>query len=223
MKFFLNFYKLLNFIYRKNCLICFNKRENSFLCEECKDKISFNNPILIKTIDDIKIYSCCNYSGIPRDLIKILKFHKKKEAAKIISDLIFEVIKNNDLDFSDFELICVPLYKKKQHSRGFNQCELITEELSKMLNLPYNFKLIKRVKNTLPMYNLNYQERRENMKDAFLVNKKYYSGKKILIIDDIVTTGSTLESMISTLKQNEINEICCLTFTNTEKTNISAL
>ena len=211
------FTEILNFIYKKSCLICHSKKENSFLCSKCENQIEFNDFCLLKIIDNIQFFSCCNYSGIPQKLIRLLKFHKKKFLAENISKLMFKYIEKLNFDFSDYEIICVPLHKKKQKKRGFNQCELISIELSKLLNIPYNFGLIKRIKNTKSMYNLKKPERIENLKDAFEVNKNEFHNKKLLIIDDIVTTGTTLTEMIKELKNNGINEMICLTFTNTEK------
>ena len=215
------FSEILNFIYKKSCIICHSKKENSFLCSKCKDEIAFNEPEILKKIDNIKVYSCCNYSGIPQKLVRLLKFHKKKFLAKDISKLMFEYINSLNLDFSDYEIICVPLHKKKQKKRGFNQCELISLELSKLLNIPCKFNLIKRIKNTKSMYNLKKPERIENLKGAFEVNKNEFYNKKFLIIDDIVTTGTTLSEMIKELKNNNINDIVCLTFTNTDKNSIN--
>ena len=212
---------ILNFIYKKSCLICHSRKENSFLCTNCKKEIKFNDFKILKLIDNVKIYSCCNYSGIPQKLVRLLKFHNKKFLAKEISDLIYEYINNLNINFSDYEIICVPLHKKKQRKRGFNQCELISKELSLKLNIPFNFNLIKRIKNTKSMYKLKYKERIENLKDAFFVDINFYNGKKLLIIDDIVTTGTTLNEMIKELKKSGIEDITCLTFTNTDNSSIN--
>ena len=214
------FNEFLNFIYKKSCIICHSKKENSFLCSKCKNEISFNETKVLKEIDGIKVYSCCNYSGIPQKLVRLLKFHKKKFLAKTISKLMYKYLNSLNFDISDYEIICVPLHKKKQKKRGFNQCELISLELSKMINLPCNFNLIKRIKNTKSMYNLKKPERIENLKDAFEVDKKEFHNKKLLIIDDIITTGTTLSEIIKELKKNNINDIVCLTYTNTDKNNV---
>ena len=80
---------------------------------------------------------------------------------------------------------------------------------------------IKKIRYTEPMYRLNYEQRLINLKDAFEVNKNAFNNKKILLIDDIVTTGSTLSEIIKELKKNNINDIICFTFTNTDKNAIT--
>ena len=72
-----------------------------------------------------------------------------------------------------------------------------------------NFELIKRIKDTKPQYKLSRQERLNNLSGAFEVNKNAISGKTILILDDICTTGSTFEEMIQALNKSEINHIVC--------------
>ena len=87
--------------------------------------------------------------------------------------------------------------------------ELVCEEFSKLSGFECNFDLIKRVKDTKPQYKLNRSQRLENLSNAFKVDKTYYNDKKILIIDDICTTGTTFEEMINELNKFEINNIVC--------------
>lgn len=215
------FSEILNFLYKKNCLFCNNKKENSFFCSKCKKEVKFNEFKILKTIDGVNIYSCCNYSGIPQKLVRLLKFHNKKILSSEIAKLMKQYIDFLNIDFSDYEIICVPLHIKKKKKRGFNQCELISIELSKLLEINVNFDLIKRIKNTKPMYNLKINERIENLKDAFLVEKQNFHNKKLLLIDDIITTGTTVSEIIKSLKKENITEIICLSFTNTDKTSIN--
>ena len=87
--------------------------------------------------------------------------------------------------------------------------ELVCEEFAKLSGFECNFELIKRIKDTKPQYKLSRQERLNNLSGAFEVNKNAISGKTILILDDICTTGSTFEEMIQALKKSEINHIVC--------------
>ena len=215
------FSEILNFLYKKSCLFCNNRKENTFLCSKCKKEVKFNEFKILKNTDGINIYSCCNYSGVPQKLVRLLKFHNKKVLSVEIAKLMKQYIDFLNIDFSDYEIICVPLHKKKKKKRGFNQCELISNELSKLLDINVNFDLIKRIKNTKPMYNLKINERRENLKDAFLVEKQNFHNKKLLLIDDIITTGTTVSEIIKSLKNENITEITCLSFTNTDKTSIN--
>lgn len=209
------FVYLLDFIYKKRCFICKSAKENKILCSKCKKEIVYNKPHLLKYIDNIAVYSCCEYSGIAKNLIKLLKFHNKKPLAKEIAKISFNYLYQLNIDFSDYEIVCVPLHINKKRKRGFNQCELISTELANILNIPYNFELIKKIKNTKPMYKLKNYERYNNLKNAFFVDKTKYNNKKIILFDDITTTGSTLKEIIKELKQNNINDITCFTFTNT--------
>lgn len=211
---------ILNFIYKKSCIICNSKKENTFLCSKCIEEIQFNDYKNLNYFENVELYSCCNYSGIPQKLIRLLKFHNKKFLSTYISKLMFNYLSNINKDFSDYEIIFVPLHKIKQRKRGFNQCELISKELSTLMKIPFNKNLIKRVKNTKSMYNLKKYQRIENLKNAFFVDKKFYNNKKLLIIDDIVTTGTTLQEIINEFSKNNIKDIFCLTFTNTEKNSI---
>jgi len=213
--------EILNFLYKKSCLFCNNKKENSFFCSKCKKELHFNEFKVLKIIDGINIYSCFNYSGIPQKMVRLLKFHNKKFLSVDIAKLMKEYIDFLNFDFSEYEIICVPLHKNKKKKRGFNQCELISVELSKLLEIPYNFNLIKRIKNTKPMYNLKIDERRENLKEAFSVEKENFHNKKLLLIDDIITTGTTVSEILKTLKKENITEITCISFTNTDKSGIN--
>ena len=110
----------------------------------------------------------------------------------------------------DFQVIPVPLHKNRIKKRKYNHMELVAEEFCKMSGFTPNFELIKRVKDTKPQYKLSRQERMKNLANAFVVNKEKDLGMPILILDDICTTGSTFEEMISALKKEGISDITCL-------------
>ena len=87
--------------------------------------------------------------------------------------------------------------------------ELVCEEFSKLSGFGYNFELIKRIKDTKPQYKLSRNQRLENLSNAFEIDKNKYSGKTLLILDDICTTGSTFEEMIKGLNNIGIVDIIC--------------
>ena len=85
---------------------------------------------------------------------------------------------------------------------------LVAQEFAKMTGYDVNEDIIKRVRNTKPQYKLSKKEREENLKNAFECNKEYYSfTEKILIIDDILTTGSTMEEIIKTLQNADVKNL----------------
>ena len=92
--------------------------------------------------------------------------------------------------------------------------DLVAQELSQMTGFPVNSDLIKRVKDTKPQYKLNKAQRMQNLSDAFEVDKsKFIKAKKLLLIDDICTTGSTFEEMIKAFNDVGVYDIVCFAAT----------
>ena len=96
-------------------------------------------------------------------------------------------------------LIPIPLHKSRRRKRGFNQAELIARGLGKELGIPVSADSLLRTKKTSPQKELNDQERKSNLKNAFQLAKDNVKFKKILLIDDIYTTGSTIDAAASVL------------------------
>lgn len=89
-------------------------------------------------------------------------------------------------------ILPVPLHPQRRKKRGFNQSELLATYLSQGLNFEVNSSCLIRVKNTIPQVGLSPEKRRENVKDAFKSDPEFVFGKKILLIDDVFTTGATM-------------------------------
>lgn len=96
-------------------------------------------------------------------------------------------------------IIPVPLHRKKLRKRGFNQAEILAKEIGKLTGIPVNTKVILRKKYTEPQKQFGQKERRKNLADAFEAACKHINAKNILIIDDIYTTGSTIDSIAKIL------------------------
>jgi ComF family protein len=107
-------------------------------------------------------------------------------------------------------LIPVPLHPIKFRERGFNQAEWIANGLGKTIQIPVRTQLMKRVKHTISQTTLNREERLNNMKKAFKINQDV-SDRNIGIVDDVLTTGSTISSMASILKDAGAKKIIALT------------
>lgn len=104
-------------------------------------------------------------------------------------------------------ILPVPLHKKKQKSRGFNQAEVLAKGIGQALEIPVRTDLVYRQKNTIPQKELNSKERQKNLKNAFKIVQNDVQLKKVLLVDDIYTTGSTIEAMASVLKEHGVKKV----------------
>jgi len=113
-------------------------------------------------------------------------------------------------------IIPVPLCEKRAKERGYNQAELLAHVVSKKVNLEMNNKILLRIKQTPTQVNLSHYERNQNMIDAFKVNnKKVIKGKTILLIDDVYTTGATIQECAKTLIIAGAKKVYALTAAHT--------
>ena len=107
-------------------------------------------------------------------------------------------------------IVPVPLHWKKQRMRGFNQAAFLAEEISKLTGIPADAALVKKTKKTRSQKKLDAAQRRKNLKEAFQVSKEV-KGKKILVVDDVYTTGSTMDAMASCLLEKGACKVWFLT------------
>lgn len=187
------------------------------MCSKCYEEME-HLPIeqnrKISTINkDISVYCCGVYNDNLQKLIRGIKYHKQKELAYFQAKFMFEYWQKitNKNDF--YYVIPVPLFKEREKKRKYNHMVLIAEEFCKLTGYELNLNLIVRIKDTKPQYRLNKAQRMENLANAFRVNIKEEVKGKILLIDDICTTGSTFENMIAELQKNSIDDIVCLATT----------
>lgn len=201
---------LLDLIYKKRCYFCKKSNNNSIFCDKCYETLYMNSLSAKSICKNVNIFCAGKYEKIMQKLIRGVKYHNQKELAFYQAKFMSEYF--NKLNLSkNYQVIPVPLYRERQKKRGYNHMEIVGEEFCKLTGMKLNTKLIKRIKNTKPQYKLKRTERMENLKDAFCVNLEFLEKDlDILIIDDIFTTGSTFESMITEFNKNGIYNITCL-------------
>lgn len=107
-------------------------------------------------------------------------------------------------------LIPVPLYRKKQQKRGYNQAEILARAISKEMDIPVYNNLVVRIRNTVPQKELDIQARENNLKRAFKIYQNDVKLKTIIIVDDIYTTGSTMDALALECKRSGIENIYCI-------------
>jgi len=203
--------KILDFVYKKKCYFCRSSYENMIMCHNCYDAIEELSPYPILTINGVKVYSCCHYVKEMQKLIRGVKYHNQKDLAYYQAKFMYEYFIKIAGENAKYTIVPVPLHKKRYKQRKYNHMELVANELSKLTGWKVNVKLIERIKETKPQYKLKKPEREANLKNAFKVYTDNYEFDNLLIIDDILTTGSTLREMIITFQQSGITKLTCLT------------
>jgi len=205
----------LSLLFPKFCLGC--QGEGNYLCQDCQAILEISRLHLQYPGQNLKdLYFALNYQNpLIKNLIQKFKYGPLvKELAKPLSSIIiehFQLLDNKPPFFgerNDFILIPVPLEKRRLKWRGFNQAEEIGKEISKFLNIPLmNGVLIKIKENSLQV-DLSGKERKENVREVFgLKGGERIFGKKILLIDDVYTTGATLEEAARVLKEAGTKEV----------------
>ena len=142
------------------------------------------------------------YEGSVKDSVLRFKYSKRAEYAKFFSEAIFAFSENNIKSWNIDLIVPVPIHPSRKRKRGYNQAELLAKELSRLLNIEFDSDVIRRVKKTKPQKELKNRERIQNLLEAFEFNKKKKVKGNILVVDDIYTTGSTIDSMAIILKKN---------------------
>jgi ComF family protein len=148
------------------------------------------------TIDGIR--SIFIFQGTVRQAILQLKYKHLKALAAPLSQLLAEYLGSHPLKGE--VLIPVPLYPKRLRERGYNQASLLAKELGKLVGLPVEDDTLIRVKDSVPQARTKSAiERRRNVRDAFACHQPL-EGRQILLIDDVCTTGATLDACAIALK-----------------------
>jgi len=195
---------LLDLVYPPLCEICEAKLEsktkNSGLCGNCLNEIKLiNNPTPLKC-NDLNVWAVCLYEGTAKKCIHLFKYNSRLNLAAPLSKLMFDFI-NKNMGCKNFDaIIPVPLHRSRLRERGFNQAEVLARKLSGYTRHSVCTNALKRVKPTLSQTGLCKTKRFTNLQGAFKITKGgFVSGKKILLIDDVFTTGSTINEAAKTL------------------------
>ena len=124
-----------------------------------------------------------------------------------LADIYGPVIHQWNIDL----IIPIPLYKKRRRQRGYNQAELVARELGKILSIPVDAKNLQRLRNTAPQKQLEMKKRKSNLMHAFALKREFIPVSNVLLIDDIYTTGNTINSAARVLKHEGVQKVYFLT------------
>lgn len=197
---------ILNFIFPLTCAVCgknLKADDKRRICDECWNNVKYTGiPIFPKPYWLESIYACCSYEGAVKKCIHLLKYNGKTYIAHLLATLLVDCADTNftieDIDF----FVPVPLHKKRHRQRGFNQAELLLKEMNRKFNKKVVTDNLVKIKNTKSQVFLSGKERESNILDTFhLKNPEIFPDKNILLIDDVSTTGSTLNECAKTLRK----------------------
>lgn len=222
-------------MYPRRCILCDGVLDtpNSGVCTLCESKLKYcKEPACKKCGKPLKnerqeYCTDCRkkkhsydqgksvwiYKGDMKNSIYRFKYGNRREYARFYAEESVRIygrwIKSKGVEV----IIPIPVHPKRKRKRGYNQAELYAKELGKLLELPVDRDSLVRVVNTTPQKELDDKERRNNLKKAFKIRKDSVKYRKVLVVDDVYTTGSTIDAAAELLRDAGADKIYFLSVT----------
>lgn len=187
-------------------------------CFDCRKKITAHQPLAC--VQGKSIY---RYQGEIRKSVYRFKYSNRREYAGFYAQKAVERYGDWILKCGIEAIVPIPMYSRKKRKRGYNQAEVFAKELSDRLGLALETRGVRRVRNTPPQKFLNDQERKNNLKKAFQATEFIVKYKCILLVDDIYTTGSTVEAVAEVIRQSGVEKVYFLTLCTGEGIAVSGI
>ena len=205
------------------CICC--KRRTSYkesvisekylgLCKGCNDKISyFPDGTVFKGSDNLSsLFSVVEYKGVIGSAIRRYKFSGQQRYSKIFVEMMYEYFKGMGLEREYDLMTMVPLSRKRLLERGYCQTELLAKPLAEKLGIEFrNNCIFKNRNNKAQSTTRDLPERKINVKDVYIANAEKIKGKNIILVDDVYTTGSTMEECAKELKNKGAKNVLGIT------------
>jgi ComF family protein len=223
---------LVDFIFPRNCLGCGGA--DGYLCQVCVDKQKRAKQACLEcrqpAIDGVTharckrpwgangAFSIWSYQGVIRKILIKLKYEFALTIAEELAEHIYQFLKNEEVMFpSRTLLIPIPLHKKRQNWRGFNQVEEVGKLLCRKAGWQLAPNILIRKKFRQPQTGLKGKARKDNVRNIFILNSKYKSlivdHRSLVVFDDVLTTGATIKEAAKVLKRNGAEKVWGLTIT----------
>ncbi len=206
---------IIDFMFPRYCMVC-DKRlalSEQHVCTSCLAKLPRTyyhkqtqgrfERLFWQTAKIERANATFFYNTDIQNIIHTFKYRQKPYVAEWIASVAAQEIMDDGF-FNEIDAIVpVPLHWRKKLSRGYNQCTYIAKGISKVTGIPILNDAVKRKKNNKSQTGFNHEERKHNVEDIFCVaNTNKIFGKHILIVDDVITTGSTVSSMVKSIFEN---------------------
>lgn len=204
---------LLNLLLPDFCVGC--DRIGTQLCHTCRSHICFvdqrHSQAVRETTHIQKIWSCVEYRDMAHELVKAVKYDRYWSYTKIMARLMFHSFESQLRDAGVEVFLPVPLASQRKRWRGFNQAECLAQELGKLLNLPIETHALRRTTARTNQAKLNKVER-QSLEHDYMARPNFLTSKTVCLVDDVTTTGATLEACAAALNQVGIQKIYATTF-----------
>lgn len=199
--------KVLHLLYPTRCPVCgdYIGYEEGF-CKLCESRFTaYKGKFRIKNADCF--FAVYEYNDSISPAVILMKNGTSGNAPYAFAKSVFGIVKDIKADL----IIPVPMFIKDKRKRGYNQTELISRELSIMTGIPYDNSLVIKNRKTKAQKELGKKERMINLRDAFSVSdSSAIAGRRIILLDDVCTTGSTLSEISALLKTNGAEAVFCV-------------
>lgn len=194
------------------CHICLENKTKNYICKDCIERFEFIDGI--KILDEgICLYPLF-YNNFIKKYIKKFKYEDCTYLVKPFTEILYKFLIKKDLNIDYISF--VPMYFKDEYKRGYNQLKILGKYLSYMLEIPM-IEILKKNKSTKHQNKLDRKERLNNLKQSFETVKDLdINSKTILIVDDVVTTGSTFNAISKEIKINYDCEIIFLALASSD-------
>ena len=212
IKFFKKVYNTaIQLLFPQRCPYCRELVEKTeYACKKCGKEMP-EDGIYQGILGGYRCASRLPYIGRYRRAVLNFKFRDKVQHKNQFAQIMYKEVQRYYKDMVFDYVTFVPMHKRALKKRGYNQSRLLAEELSSLMGIPC-VKVIEKTKHTKAQHKLNAKKRKTNLNGAFkVIDKSRIKGRSILLVDDIVTTGSTLAECSKTINKAKPQLICCLT------------
>ena len=222
--------KILDIFYPRCCPVCQKilRDQRRMICPECERRLRpIGHPRCYKCGKPVEEGEYCKdcrkhahifdqgrgifvYDDIMRRSVTRYKYYGCREYGDFYAKAMYRYAQKELREWSPDLIVPVPIHKSKERLRGFNQAAYLAERLSSYTGIPVDMNLVQKVVKTKSQKKLNAMQRRKNLEKAFLVTKDI-RGKDILVVDDVYTTGSTIDAMAGCLRKKGAKNVYFLT------------
>jgi len=172
------------------------------ICNECNGK-RFNIE---------KSWSCCYYESTLKDCIHLFKYSRYLGLMDVFRDIMVDFARKNEIPKNVDLIVPVPMHATKKRERTYNHSEILALSLAKNLAISIDIKNLKKIKWTQSQSELDKHKRMKNVKDTFLViDKNAFSGRQVLLVDDVYTTGATINECAKAILDRDAAKVFSLT------------